>query len=105
MEYNICLLNKLANMPASRKPIHKYPTVNPEPEKYLPSFFLDITVENKVFKAEIRPLTRDKGYYTINLDGIFMGHIHKSGLVWTDFLGNTNQIYQMVGEGIEGIVK
>jgi len=30
-----------------------------------------------------------------------MGHIHKSGLVWTAFLGKTNQIYQMIGEGIE----
>ncbi|HEX3079917.1 MAG TPA: hypothetical protein VHQ04_05620 [Puia sp.] len=88
-------------MPASRKPIHKYPTVNPEPEKYLPSFFLDISVETKIFRAEVRPLSKDKGYYTINLDGIFMGHIHKSGLVWTDFLGNTNELYQMIGESIE----
>jgi len=92
-------------MPTNRKPIHQYPVQNPEPEKYLPSFFLDISVESKIFKAEVRPLSKDKGYYTIILDGIFMGHIHQSGLFWTDFLGKTNEIYQMIGEGIEGHLK
>jgi len=62
---------------------------------------LDVPIENKVLKAEIRPHTKDKGYYTITLDGIFIGHIHKSGMFWTDFLGKTNELYQMVGECIE----
>ena len=88
-------------MSAYRKPIHQYPADIPEPEKYLPSFFLDISLETKIFRAEVRPLTKDKGYYTVNLDGIFMGHIHKSGEVWTDFLGKTNQVYQMIGERID----
>jgi hypothetical protein len=92
-------------MPSNRKQIHPYPAVNPEPEKYLPSFFLDISFQTKIFKAEVRPLTKDKGYYTINLDGVFAGHIHKSGLFWTDFLGKTNEIYQMIGEGIEAHLK
>ena len=92
-------------MPVNRHPIHKYPSVNPEPEKYLPSFFLDISVQTKIFRAEVRPLTKDKGYYTINLDGTFMGHIHKSESVWADFLGNTNEIYQMIGEAIDAHLK
>jgi hypothetical protein len=92
-------------MPTNRKPIHPYPSKQPELEKYLPSFFLEISVQSKVLKAEVRPLNKDKGYYTINLDGVFLGHIHKSGLFWTDFLGKTNEIYQMIGEGIETYLK
>jgi hypothetical protein len=92
-------------MPVGKKPIHQYPHQQPDPEKYLPSFFLDISVENKICRVEVRPLNRDKGYYTINLDGIFLGHIHKSGMFWTDFLGKTNETYQAIGEGIEAYLR
>lgn len=92
-------------MPTNRKQIHPYPSNNPEPEKYLPSFFLEVSVESKDCRVEVRPLNRDKGYYTITLDGIFLGHIHKSGLFWTDFLGKTNEKYQVIGESIEGYLR
>jgi len=88
-------------MPANRKPIHNYPIQQSEPEKYVPSFFLDVPTEGKILRAEVRPLPKDKGYYTISLEGIFLGHIHKSGFFWTDFIGKTNEIYQMIGEAIE----
>jgi hypothetical protein len=84
----------------------KYPSYqSEEPEKYLPSFFLDVSIDNQVVKAEIRPLRKDIGYYTVNLNNVFLAHIRKSGGQWVDFLGGTNDVYQAVGKAIEGHIK
>ncbi|HEV8506062.1 MAG TPA: hypothetical protein VGQ53_11700 [Chitinophagaceae bacterium] len=89
-------------MPSNRKPIHPYPvnTVS-EPEKYLSSIFFDVEVNPTVLKAEVRPLQKDRGYYTVNLDKVFLGHIHKVGNIWKDFLGSDLEVYQLVGKKIE----
>ncbi len=82
---------------------HKYPTNEfNEPEKYLPSFFVEISFDNQILKAEIRPLRKDVGYYTVNLNNVFLAHIHKVGSVWSDFLGGSNELYQVIGSEIEG---
>jgi hypothetical protein len=81
---------------------HKYPTNEfNEPEKYLPSFFLDVPFDNQIVKAEIRPLRKDVGYYTVNLNNIFLAHIHSVGGNWVDFLGKTTEVYQTIGMLIE----
>jgi hypothetical protein len=84
----------------------KYPTDRPqEPEKYLPSFFIDVPIDNQIIKAEIRPLRKDVGYYTVNLNNVFLAHIRLLGKQWVDFLGATNDVYQAVGKAIEGCIK
>jgi hypothetical protein len=89
-------------MPANRKPIHKYPVdISQEPDKYLPSLFLDVQIDNQFVKTEIRPLRKDIGYYTVNFNNIFLAHIHKTGEKWVDFLGSTNEVYEAVGRAIE----
>ena len=89
-------------MPVNRKPMHPYPVnTNAEPEKYLSSIFFDVEVNQTVLKAEVRPLQKDRGYYTINLDKVFLGHIHKVGNIWMDFLGSDLEVYQLVGKKIE----
>jgi hypothetical protein len=89
-------------MPASRKPYHKYPvSQSPEPEKYLPSFFLEVPFDNLVLQAEIRPLRKDVGYFTVNINHVFMAHIHKMGETWKDFVGATSELYQVVGSLID----
>jgi hypothetical protein len=92
-------------MNTSRKTYHKYPTHTSEPEKYLPSFFLEVSIDRQILKAEVRPLQKDKGYFTIILDGIFVGHIHKLGEEWLDFLGVNTEVYQLVGNLIEEHLK
>ena len=89
-------------MPGNRKPMHPYPVnTNSEPEKYLSSIFFDVEVNQTVLKAEVRPLQKDRGYYTVNLDKVFLGHIHKVGNSWMDFLGSDLEVYQLVGKKIE----
>ena len=88
-------------MPINKPGYHKYPVKNQEPEKYLPSFFLDILIDSQMLKAEVRPLQKDKGYFTITLNGIFIGHIHKIGEKWLDFLGANREVYQCIGNMIE----
>jgi len=89
-------------MPTDRKPIHKYPGVEPkEEDKYLPGFFVEVSFDKQIFKAEIRPFRKDVGYYTVLLDDIFIGHIHKSVEKWIDFIGSCTEIYQAIGEKIE----
>jgi hypothetical protein len=51
-------------------------------------------------KAEIRPLRKDVGHYTVNLNNLFLAHIRLSGDQWVDFLGKTNEVYQAVGDAI-----
>jgi hypothetical protein len=81
---------------------HKYPSNDfNEPEKYLPSFFLDVPFDNQLVRAEVRPLRKDVGYYTINLNNVFLAHIHLLGGNWLDFLGKTNDLYQTIGRLIE----
>lgn len=81
---------------------HKYPTYEPsDSEKYLPSFFLDVPFDNQIVKAEIRPLVKDKGYYSVTINNIFIAHIHKMGENWEDFLGKTHELYKIVGKLIE----
>ena len=92
-------------MTTTRKTYHPYPTHQSEPEKYLPSFFFEVPIDRQILKAEVRPLQKDKGYFTISLDGIFVGHIHKFGEEWLDFLGVNTEVYQRVGELIEEHLK
>ena len=93
-------------MPESRKPIHRYPTFEPkEDDKYLPSFFFDVSFDKQVFKAEIRPLKKDRGYFTVSLDNIFISHIHKLGGQWKDVIGGSTQLYQVIGKLIEDHLK
>jgi hypothetical protein len=81
---------------------HKYPSNDfNDSEKYLPSFFLDVPLDGQIIKAEIRPLKKDKGYYTVSLNNVFLAHIHLMGGDWVDFLGSTNVTYQTVGKLIE----
>ncbi len=81
---------------------HKYPTNEfNESEKYLPSFFMDVPFDNQIVKAEIRPLKKDKGYYTVILNNVFLAHIHYMGGEWVDFLGKTHELYRAVGKMIE----
>jgi hypothetical protein len=88
--------------PQNKPPYHKYPAAEPPvEEKYLPSFFAEVSFDKQNFKAEIRPLKKDVGYYTVSLDKIFIGHIHKSGEKWVDFIGGDTEIYQIIGERIE----
>lgn len=75
--------------------------ISQEPDKYLPSFFVEVPFDNQIVRTEIKPLKKDKGYYTVNLNNIFLAHIHQVGDVWCDFLGSTNEIYQAVGKKIE----
>ena len=85
---------------------HKYP-VSYEPnetDKYLPSLFFDVEIDKQIIKAEARPLRKDKGYYTVNLNKVFLAHIHLMGNQWKDFLGNTNEIYQAVGNQIKALI-
>jgi hypothetical protein len=81
---------------------HKYPSHDfNEPEKYLPSFFLKVPFDNQIVKAEIRPLKKDKGYFTVILNNVFLAHIHSVQGEWLDFLGKTHEIYKIVGKMIE----
>ena len=89
-------------MPAHNTGGHKYPAYEPnESDKYLPSLFFDVEIDRQMVKVEARPLRKDIGYYTINLNHVFLAYIHKMGDVWKDFLGATNEVYQAVGQGIE----
>jgi hypothetical protein len=84
----------------------KYPTdQSQEPEKYLPSFFVDVPIDNQIVKAEIRPLRKDIGYYTVNLNNVFLAHIRLQGEQWVDFLGGSNDVYQAVCKAIEMHIK
>ncbi len=81
---------------------HKYPTYEfNDSEEYLPSFFLDVPFDNQNVKAEIRPLKKDVGYYTLILNNVFLAHIHCLGGEWVDFLGKTHELYGIVGKMIE----
>lgn len=81
---------------------NQYPAEEPmEENKYLPSFFLVVEIDKQIIHAEIRPLRRDTGYFTIILNSIFLGHIHKAGIFWVDFLGQNMELYQKVGKLIE----
>jgi hypothetical protein len=84
-----------------KKTFHEYPKNNREPEIYVPSFFLEIPFDKQILKAEIRPLTKDKGYFTVSINHIFLAHIHKVGSEWTDFIGGKNEVYQAVGIKID----
>jgi hypothetical protein len=93
-------------MSQSRKPIHEYPKYIPfESDKYLPSIVFDIRFENQTLKANVRPLVKDKGYYSVSIESIFLGHIHRNGDVWMDFIGTSNELYQVIGKSIEEHVK
>jgi hypothetical protein len=88
-------------MLTNRKPIRPYPYQVPmAKKKYLPSFFVDFEYYGEIKKAEIRPLESDKGYYTVILNGVFLAHIHKMA-TWTDAIGKTNEMFQVVGALIE----
>ena len=81
---------------------HKYPSNDfQETEKYLPSFFLDVQFDNQILKAEIRPLKKDKGYFTVIINNIFLAHIHSLQGDWVDFLGKSHELYKIVGKMIE----
>ena len=96
------MLTKLAIMPESRKPFHRYPSNTfHEEEKYLPSFFIDFEHYRKIIRAEIRPNKQDRGYYQVTLNNVFLAHIHSISGVWMDFLGVTNEMYEIVGKLIE----
>ncbi|MDP9041603.1 MAG: hypothetical protein M3N30_06440 [Bacteroidota bacterium] len=75
-----------------------------KPPIYYPSFFLEFEYFGKLIKAEVKPMESDKGYYTINLNGNFFAHIHK-GENWTDAIGRTGEMFQIVGKLIEEHVK
>ena len=84
------------------KSYHKYPANTPqEQEKYLPSIFREVDMDKQRLKIEIRPLRKDIGYFTITINSVFLGHIHKVGEKWVDFIGSTNDIYFVVGKLIE----
>ena len=87
------------------KPIrhgHKYPMTEPsEQDKYLPSIFKEVEIDKQLLKVEIRPLRKDIGYFTITINSVFLGHIHKLGEKWVDFIGSTNEIYTAVGKVID----
>jgi hypothetical protein len=88
----------------NRKYGHGYPVNNQfgrEEDKYLPSFFLDVLFDFQIVKTEIRPLKKDPGYYTVNMNNIFLAHIRKFGEKWIDFLGTSNEVYEAVGHEIE----
>ena len=81
---------------------HKYPMSEPsEQDKYLPSIFKEVEIDKQLLKVEIRPLRRDIGFFTITINSIFLGHIHKIGENWVDFIGSTNEVYTAVGKAIE----
>jgi hypothetical protein len=84
------------------KSFHKYPSASPsEEDKYLPSIFREVEMNSQLLKIEIRPLRKDIGYFTISINSVFLGHIHKVGAKWVDFIGSTNDIYLVVGKLIE----
>ena len=90
-------------MPESRKPFHRYPSNTfHEEDKYLPSFFIDFEYFGKIIHAELRPNKQDRGYYQVTLNNVFLAHIHSMDGVWMDFLGVTNEMYEIVGKLIEG---
>ena len=81
---------------------HKYPMSEPpEQDKYLPSIFKEVEIDNQLLKVEIRPLRKDIGYFTITINSIFLGHIHKVGEKWVDFVGSSHEIYMAVGKVID----
>jgi hypothetical protein len=81
---------------------HRYPITEPqEQDKYLPSIFKEVEIDNQLLKVEIRPLRKDIGYFTITINSIFLGHIHKVEEKWVDFVGSTNEIYMAVGKVID----
>jgi hypothetical protein len=87
---------------SNSKQRHSYPpNQNQESDKYLPSFFVDVEIDGKIQKAEIRPLKQDKGYYTVNLGHIFLAHIRKPEHNWCNFFGNTNETYNIIGKAID----
>ena len=93
-------------MPESRKPfstgIHQIHSMPEREEKYLPSFFIDFEHYGKIMHAEIRPNKQDRGYYQVTLNNVFLAHIHSVDGIWMDFLGATNEMYEIVGKLIEG---
>ena len=92
-------------MPTNRKSFHEYPKNNREPEIYVPSFFLEVPFDAQILQAEVRPLPKDKGYFTVSINHTFLAHIHKLGSEWIDFIGGRNEIYQAVGEKIDEYIK
>ena len=81
---------------------HKYPRNNSKPKNiYLLFFFLDVQFDNQILKAEIRPLKKDKGYFTVIINNIFLAHIHSVQGDWVDFLGKSHELYRVVGKMIE----
>ena len=48
---------------------------------------------------------KDKGYFTINLSGVFLAHIRKLDKTWIDFVGNSNEKYQVIGTLIDEHLK
>jgi hypothetical protein len=81
---------------------HKYPMNDAqEQDKYLPSVFREVEIDKQLVKVEIRPLRKDIGYFTISVNSVFVGHIHKVGEKWVDFIGSTNEVYLAVGKVIE----
>ncbi|HMC87864.1 MAG TPA: hypothetical protein VKI61_20220 [Chitinophagaceae bacterium] len=73
----------------------------PEQDKYFPSIFKEVEIDKQLLKLEIQPLRKDIGYFTITINSIFLGHIHKVGERWVDFIGSTNEIYMAVGKVID----
>ena len=73
----------------------------PEQDKYLPSIFKEVEIDKQMLKVEIQPLRKDIGYYTITINSLFLGHIHKTREIWVDFIGSTNEIYMAVGKVID----
>ena len=88
-------------MASSRKPFHKYPAGETEPEKYVPSFFLNVQFDKQTLEAEVRPLSKDKGYFTVSINHVFLAHIHKVNSEWLDFIGGKDELYQAVGAQID----
>lgn len=92
-------------MAISRKSYHEYPKSYPQPEIYVPSFFLDVPFDNQIVHAEVRPIPKDRGYFTVTINHVFLAHIHKVGEEWYDFLGTRLSIYRAVGEQIDDYLK
>jgi len=90
-------------MPENRKTFHRYPSDTFKDEyKFLPSFFLDFEHFGVVKQAEVRPNIQDKGYFQVSINNSFLPHIHNDQEgVWRDFLGNSTEIYMIVGKLIQ----
>lgn len=62
-------------MPTNRKPIHQYPTIKGVEETEAASFEIEIPFDGQIVKGEVRPLPKDKGYFTVRIDKVFTAHI------------------------------